>query len=279
MRQPDPFPPPWAAAWGDDRHGLWADLGVAGVVQRLRWIEPGEFMMGDEHAPESQTRRSCEGFWLADSACTQALWLAVMGGENPARFQQGDQALQHPVEQVSWDDTQHFLARLAAHTPGGRPELPDEREWEYACRAGTTGPFSFGDDITPELVNYDGNHPYRGTRKGLYRETTVPVRSLPRNPWGLYEMHGNVWEWCSDAVVEGEVANGAEAELPRRALRGGSWNRSAKRARSADRDAFGPTGRGGSIGFRFALRSTSPRPHGTTSPEPGFRVAGRHRAR
>ena len=77
--------------------------------------------------------------------------------------------------------------------------LPSEAQWEYACRSGTTTPFSFGETITPEQVNYDGEHPYAGTAKGLYRQETVPVGSLPPNPWGLHEMHGNVWEWVEDA--------------------------------------------------------------------------------
>ncbi|TVR96421.1 MAG: formylglycine-generating enzyme family protein [Rhodospirillales bacterium] len=102
-----------------------------------------------------------------------------------------------PVIKVSWEDAQAYVAWLSRET--GKPyRLPSEAEWEYACRAGTTTPFSFGETITPEQVNYDGNHPYAGGKKGLYRGDTVPVASLPANPWGLYEMHGNVLEWCED---------------------------------------------------------------------------------
>ena len=92
-----------------------------------------------------------------------------------------------------------FLATLNDLVPGLAAVLPSEAQWEYACRAGTTTPFSFGETITPEQVNYNGNYPYRGGTKGLYRQETVPVGSLPANPWGLYEMHGNVWEWCAEA--------------------------------------------------------------------------------
>ena len=102
---------------------------------------------------------------------------------------------ERPVEQVSWDDVQDFLRKLEALLPGCIAGLPTEAEWEYACRAGSDTPFSFGANITSAVVNYDGNYPYAGGEKGLYRHETVPVKSLPPNAWGLYEMHGNVWEW------------------------------------------------------------------------------------
>ena len=102
------------------------------------------------------------------------------------------------MERVSWNDVQGFLARINELVPGLDLVLPTEAEWEYACRAGTETPFSFGETITPEQVNYNGDYPYAGGKKGLYRQETVPVASLPANPWGLYEMHGNVWEWCAD---------------------------------------------------------------------------------
>ena len=143
----------------------------------MRFIQPGEFLMG---SPESEKDRSTngddtetqhrvvltEGYWLADTACTQELWGAVMG-ENPSNFK-GD--LQNPVEQVSWDDiTQKFLPRLNKLVPGLNLTLPTEAQWEYACRAGTTTVFSFGDRITPEQVNYDGNYPYADGKKGEYQ--------------------------------------------------------------------------------------------------------------
>ncbi len=82
--------------------------------------------------------------------------------------------------------------------PDLHARLPTEAQWEYSCRAGTQTPFSFGENITPEHVNYHGEHPYAGSKNGQYRQKTVPVKSLPPNPWGLFEMHGNVWEWCTD---------------------------------------------------------------------------------
>ena len=207
-RYPVVFPPPFASAWGDDRFGLWASFEIRAsqetATQRLRWIEPGSFLMGSpEDEPEREEREGpvhqvtlSRGFWLADTACTQALWQAVMG-TNPSSFT-GDP--ERPVEQVSWEDVQEFLGKLEALLPGYAAALPTEVEWEYACRAGSRTPFSFGEQISPKEVNYDGNYPYAGGEKGEYRETTVAVRSLPPNAWGLYEMHGNVDEWCADGL-------------------------------------------------------------------------------
>jgi len=116
-------------------------------------------------------------------------------GDNPAAFKE---SLSNPVETVSWDDVQQFIIKLNGLVPGLNACLPTEAQWEYACRAGTPTPFSFGKNITPEQVNYDGNYPYTGGEKGLFRRKTVPVKSLPANPWRLHEMHGNILEWCSD---------------------------------------------------------------------------------
>ena len=154
--------------------------------------EPERFDGEGPRHPVTLTR----GFWLADSACTQALW-RVLKGADPSRFT-GDE--QRPVERVSRDEVQRFLRKLEAPLPGWLIGLPTEAEWEYAGRAGSDTPFSFGANITPEVVNYNGNYPYAGGEKGLYREETVPVKSLPPNAWGLYEMHGNVWEWCADGL-------------------------------------------------------------------------------
>ena len=196
------------------------------------------------------------GFWLADIACTQALWQAVMGN-NPSQFQGPDR----PVENVSWDDVHGFLARINERLPGLDLRLPSEAQWEYACRAGTETPFSFGETITPEQVNYDGNHPYRGGKKGLYRQETVPVASLPANPWGLYEMHGNIWEWCQDhwhetydgAPSDGRAWIDEDADPGAgRVLRGGSCSNYARDVRSAYRLAPHPGYRYSYSGFRCA---------------------------
>ena len=265
----------------DAPYGVYADLNLetshGRATQRLRWIEPGTFLMG---SPEDEPERFDDegpqhlvtltrGFWLADTACTQALWRTVLG-DNPGHFA-GDP--ERPVDRVNWRQVQDFMRALEALLPGVRADLPTEAEWEYACRAGTTTPFSFGTTITPEQVNYDGNYPYDGGEPGLNREATVPVKSLPANPWGLYEMHGNVWEWCADGQRDytPEPADdplGARfGDSTPRVVRGGSWGFNARRARSAVRSQRGPGVVDSLQGFRLCLRSIEP------GPEPA-RVAG-----
>jgi formylglycine-generating enzyme required for sulfatase activity len=248
---------------GRDAYGLYVDFRVAGVQARLRWIVPGTFMMG---SPEGEPERDDDerqylvhlshGFWLADTACTQALWQTVMGN-NPSHFQGEDR----PVEQVSWRDVQRFLKRLNTAVPGGGFRLPTEAEWKYACRAGTTTAFWFGDQITPEQINYHGEFPYTGGRKGLYRGETVGVKALPCNSWGLYQMHGNVWEWCQDwygAYPSGTVTDPTGPKRgAARALRGGSWFSGGGDARSAFRDRSDPDARDDFIGFRLARGQAS----------------------
>lgn len=271
VEESEPTPLPCEHTSGEDQFGRWMQIAVPpkdggqSVVQRLRWIKPGTFRMGspeneperfDSEGPRHQVTIST-GFWLADTACTQALWRAVMGN-NPSRFT-GD--LQRPVECVSWGDVQNFLSAANELMPGVNLVLPSEAQWEYACLAGSSTPFFFGTQIIPEWVNYDGNHPYGEGEKGLYRQETVPVKSLPANDWGLYQMHGNVWEWCADhwhdsyqnaptdgrAWVDHDAKTGAG-----RVLRGGSWDGSARLVRSASRYAFHPGYRNDFIGFRLA---------------------------
>ena len=261
-----------------DQYGLLATLVLGsksqgeGQTQAFRYLPPGQFTMGspasevirfDHEGPQHQVTLT-QGLWLADTACTQGLWLAVMGGKNPSNFK-GDADL--PVERVSWDDVQTFLAKLQAFLPPGvEAVLPTEAEWEYACRAGTSTPFSFGDNINPNQVNYHGNFPYNGAARGEYRSKTVSVKALPANAWGLYQMHGNVWEWCADAIrpytADAVVdPSGATGEgVKSFAVRGASWRFGARDARSAQRYRF-VRGRRGTrddyFGFRFALRSKS----------------------
>jgi sulfatase modifying factor 1 len=224
----------------------------------MRLILPGEFMMGspaneperddDEQLHEVMLTR---GFWLADTACTQALWQAVMG-KNPSYFK----GAQRPVEEVSWDNCQAFIKKINALKPGLNLRLPSEAEWEYACRAGTRTPFWFGDNINPEQVNYDGNYPYADGEEGKFREETVEVKSLPCNGWGLYQMHGNVWEWCSDWYgdypTESLIDPGGPSSGSSRVLRGGSWIYFGGFCRSAYRLRLDPAYRSFSTGFRLA---------------------------
>jgi formylglycine-generating enzyme required for sulfatase activity len=264
---PPVFPHAWAAAYGEDRHGLWQAFEVAGVRQVLRWVPPGRFLMG---SPPDEPKRwgnetqhavvLTEGFWLADTACTQALWMAVMDGANPSDFKDDTD---NPVETVSWNDVANdFLPRLNTQVPGLAALLPTEAQWEYACRgdAARNTPFWFGGLIASDQVNFDGTEPMPGGPKSAYRQHTVPVKALPCNGWGLHQMHGNVWEWCADwyaAYTEGEVENPAgpskaPSETAGRVQRGGSWFNFARFCRSAQRDIDVPGKRSHFIGFRLA---------------------------
>ena len=289
----------WPTPFGEDTFGLYVDLSVKNVTQRFRWLKPGNFWMGspeDEEEREwnghnngkgSETLRQVtltQGFWLADTTVTQAFWQAVMGN-NPSHFKDNPE---HPVEQVSWHDTQLFIDRLNGLLPGLSARLPSDAEWEYACRAEKDTPFSFGTNITPEQVNYDGSYPYSGGEKGLYRGKTVPVKSLPANPWGFYEMHGNVWEWCADVwqqqlssePVTDPLITGVDGDSAR-VVRGGSWFNDGRSVRSAFRRRLTPGFRGHYLGFRLALGHAELQPgqgSGTTAPvasdkDPGRRVA------
>ena len=164
---PTPFPDQWASEWGQDEHGIFQALTINRVKVVFRWIFPGRFFMGSSEKELEREKDEVQhevaltrGFWLADTVCTQELWEAVMG-ENPSGFKDGKD---WPVENVSWDMCKEFLEKINGLEPGLKLRLPTEAEWEYACRAGTVTPFSFGEDITTDQVNYDGNYPYKGEK-------------------------------------------------------------------------------------------------------------------
>ena len=238
-----------------------------GVKVTMVLIPAGEFMMGsgvsarevarlagldadkyfeNEHPQHRVTIK--KPFWMAKHEVTQAQWQAVMG-RNPSDFK-GDK---NPVEKVSWDHIQDFLKKVNARVEGGGFALATEAQWEYACRAGTGTPFHFGETISTDQVNYNGNYPYGRGRKGVYRERAMPVGSFPANAWGLHDMHGNVWEWCASPHAgryNGSESKGAEAPANWRVLRGGSWYTFARFCRSASRSYGFPGLRGSFMGFR-----------------------------
>jgi formylglycine-generating enzyme required for sulfatase activity len=240
------------------------DLGN-GVVLEMVYIRGGTFMMG---SPVTESGRSnCESpphqvtvptFFTGKYPITQAQYQAVMGN-NPSDFK-GEK---RPVEQVSWNEAVEFCQKLSEKT-GKIYRLPSEAEWEYACRAGTTTPFYFGKTITTDLVNYNGNPPFRGTPKGSYRGQTMDVGSFPPNSFGLYDMHGQVWEWCSDKWhhnYDGAPTDGSSWESgtsDSRVQRGGSWNLDEVSCRAAKRRDLpaGNSNRNG--GFRVAVAVALP---------------------
>jgi formylglycine-generating enzyme required for sulfatase activity len=260
------------------------DLGN-GVTVEMIAIPGGVFTMGaptteaesdDNERP--QHRVTIQPFYMGKYAATQAQWKAVAKlpkikydlNPDPSEFKGNNR----PVEQVSWREAVEFCARLSKKT-GHNYRLPSEAEWEYACRAGTTTPFHFGQTITTDQVNYDGNYTYGNSRKGKYREETTDVGSFPPNAFGLYEMHGNIWEWCADpwhdsykgAPNDGRVWDEKDNDNRyqnsmdllvksgnddrNRLLRGGSWITFPRLCRSAIRFKYAPDTRDFILGFRF----------------------------
>ncbi|MEX8493793.1 formylglycine-generating enzyme family protein [Sphaerotilus sp.] len=231
-----PHCPGWASTFDQDAWGHWAELTIGSVSQRLRYIAAGVFDMG---SPASEPGRRQDEvlrtvgieqpFWLADTACSQAFW-QVVTGQQPSRFR-GDDL---PVEQVSWDAVNvRFLSELNRRVPGLNAMLPTEAQWEYACRAGTDTVYHWGDGpVAPELAHHATRQPRQ----------TVPVRSFEPNTWGLYQMHGNVMEWCAQSGRSED-----------RVVRGGSWSGHARTLRSACRLERNRSSARNDLGFRLAV--------------------------
>ncbi|MDR4513220.1 formylglycine-generating enzyme family protein [Nitrosomonas sp.] len=248
----------WATDAGRDQYGIYADAEIVGVIQRFRWIEPNSFMMG---SPQNEAGRYdnetqhqvilTQGYWVADTACTQELWQAVMG-DNPSRFEGNNR----PVEDVSWDDIGNFLEQINKLHPELKLRLPTEAEWENACRAGTETAFNFGNEITLNKVNYRGTWDDFGNWGEGALQQTAEVKRYPPNVWGLYEMHGNVWEWCQDWFEDYPSVSVIDPQGPdsggRRVLRGGSWFDNGRYCRSASRGHNAPSDRDYNTGFRLA---------------------------
>jgi formylglycine-generating enzyme required for sulfatase activity len=244
---------------------------IAGISLELVAIPGGTFVMGstenDREKPPHQV--TVGSFYMGKYEVTQAQWRAV--ARLPKVGEHLDSNRSHikgdnlPVEQVSWEDAMEFCARLSRAT-GRTYRLPTEAEWEYACRAGTTTPFAFGQTITPQIVNYEGSYPYAQAPEGTYRQTTTPVGFLGvANGFGLFDMHGNVWEWCLDYWHEnynGAPTNGrsweTSGDTDRRVQRGGSWLFPADECRSAYRSSGFAGHRPDTCGFRVVVGARTP---------------------
>ncbi len=274
-------------------------LGADGDAEALTllWIPPGRFWMG---SPETEPERRAteapqhlvqlQGFFMSKTPITQAQWREVAlwqerPGEqwgrqlkpDPSWFQSKDgqannevrllegesNTNQRPVERVNWWEAMEFCHRLSQRT-GRTYTLPSEAQWEYACRAGATTPYCFGDTISTELANFNGNNAYADGPQGIYREQATPVGMFPANAWGLQDMHGNVWEWCLDewhrnhdgapvdgrAWVDGKEGGKSTENEKSKLLRGGSWFDLPGICRSAFRFRNHPDFRTNFIGFR-----------------------------
>ena len=243
------------------------DLGSGAILDMVA-IPGGSFVMG---SPTSEAERmenegpprtvNISPFFMGKYPVTQEQYQAVMGN-NPSHFKGSLESKQLPVDEVTWDKAVEFCHKLSQKT-GKTYRLPSEAEWEYACRAGTTTPFYFGETITPNLVNYNGNYPYGAAPKGVERKETTDVGRFLPNAFGLYDMHGNVWEWCSDKWHDnynGAPTDGSSWETGTdkyRVLRGGSCSDNAVYCRSALRVSSLEGLRWWPWGFRVALASVS----------------------
>jgi formylglycine-generating enzyme required for sulfatase activity/tRNA A-37 threonylcarbamoyl transferase component Bud32 len=270
----------WPDAEGSDGNGKWRDLLAGAARARFRFLPAGTFAMG---SPKGEAGRDelevphqvtiSHGFWMMDSECTQALYQEITGA-NPSRHQGGEL----PVEQVTWDEAGKFCVALNLRFPRLAARLPTEAEWEYACRAGGSGPFD--DGSAPEAQGWYAQGPLSDAWRSEPREAreiearraaerdpkqgTHEVRRRAPNRWGLYDMHGNVQEWCSDAwdglAAYGEQSLtdplGADGRLS--ICRGGSWFQGSERARAAARSGRGPREARDDLGFRVALDAAAP---------------------
>jgi formylglycine-generating enzyme required for sulfatase activity len=246
------------------------------------FIPPGRFLMGSD--PTEPGRQSDElpheveithGFYLGKYEVTQAEWIKLLR-RNPSQFP--DCGPHCPIETVSYDDIQAYIRRLAQLARAGRFRLPTEAEWEYACRAGTRTPFSTGARLSTTQANFDGRDAEGGEAE-RFRGRPAPVGSFPPNPWGLYDLHGNVWEWCEDWYGDYPAAPVRDPQGPRRksarpvwdarggdwvfkrVIRGGSWYFNADSCRCAQRYTHAPADKGFSLGFRL-VREDGPTPEG-----------------
>ena len=227
-------------------------LTINDVEYPFRWCPPGTFMMG---SPINERERGLDeiqhqvvlphGFWMLETEVTQEMWVGVMKNNNPSAIK-GDK---FPVDTVSWNECHEYIQKLSGLNvvpSGWRFSLPTEAQWEYACRAGTTTPFHFGDTLDRDSANFGRN---------LAR--TAEVGSYPANAWELRDMHGNVWEWCLDwygnypFVSVTDPVNASSGS--NRVLRGGGWFHVANDCRSAFRRNRDPSVRNHAIGFRLAL--------------------------
>jgi len=234
-------------------------MGQIPSEKRLLKKEMGEDNYNKYYSDELPRHEVCvDGFWMGTHEVTQREWEKIMGF-NPAHFNSADN---FPVDSVSWDDAQSFIRKLnELNNDGNYFRLPTEAEWEYGARANTTTMYNTGDAITGEQANFNGTLTFGLNLHEEYRKSSTPTGSFPPNGFGLYDMHGNVWEWCNDwydkdyyeVSPKDNPTGAAEGEM--RVLRGGSWYRPASHIRSATRYTRKSSGQYADTGFRLVMTS------------------------
>jgi formylglycine-generating enzyme required for sulfatase activity len=230
------------------------------VCLDLVLIPGGTFMMGDDkhHQDEQPIHQvTLSPFYMGKYAITQAQYRSIVGDLTDSGL-----GADYPIEKINWDDAIAFCSKLSQQT-GKQYSLPSEAQWEYACRAQTTSNFHFGETITTDLVNYNGEYPYNGAPIGQNRAQAIPVGTFPANAFGLHDMHGNVWEWCLDqyqpnyltAPIDGSAVIDAISSInsSKRVMRGGAWDYVAKGCRSSVRCSLDSSLRMNGCGFRVVL--------------------------
>jgi formylglycine-generating enzyme required for sulfatase activity len=263
------------------------EVRIFGGIEMV-WCPPGEFLMGSPEVEEGREDVETQhrvtltrGFWMAKTETTQGHWEAITR-DNPSKYKGED----FPVETVSWGDVEGWIGKMNEKTPmpsGWKWSLPTEAQWEYACRAGTSTVFSFGNVLDGTQANCSGYFPYGTTATGPSLGSTTGVGSYPANAWGLHDMHGNVREWCADWYAKYSDEPVTDPEGPKshflRIIRGGSWSCNAQRCRSAYRLMADPDNLDSGMGFRLALvpapapaaptmRTETPKPMVKTDPAP-----------
>ncbi len=247
---------------------------IGGEEVAFRWCPPtgkNGFDMGSPAEEELRDRDETQhrvvlthGFWMMETEVTERLWKAVTGNAVDYRDSKKPPRTDFAVEQRTWDDCQKFISMVNAS--GALPEglkaaLPTEAQWEYACRAGTRTVFHFGDSLGRDQASIDGRSPYGGAKKRPFKPNPQPVRSYAANAWGLYDMHGGLWEWCADwygPYISGLQTDPVGAETgPYRVLRGGSRESDARYCRSAFRGKLRPND-DSRAGFRLSLQLETP---------------------
>ena len=248
---------------------------IGGALFRMRWCPPGTFVMGSPKRERGRFEDEVlhkvtlsHGFWILETEVTKSMWDSVMA-QKISLFQDDANLLKDdadlPVEDVWWERCKQFIAKLneIGYAPAGyRFSLPTEAQWEYACRAGTRTPFSWGSSLNGDKANCDGREPYGTKTKGKFLEKTTPVGSYTANPWGLFDMHGNVAEWCEDeydvypsgaATDPCFSSSSSPPDNQLYVIRGGSWYDVPENCRSARRYALDYYSIEDTVGFRFVL--------------------------